>query len=842
MIKFVTSRVQKSNILSIDKGSFAEIVNVTDEYIQLRLVFNINLVTPDNNAANYKKVVVSLKREGYSVDTEPVIDSSARAVKINVNPTDFSLVRPLTRRHPSIGRIGVTDKRSPPVSIPATAMQRIAKNYSMIKNLKKSKNTQDKITSCNVFINDYIKEALNSPYETIDLATPEIINLDQGKRLHQDKIQRNSIYADINKEFVSPVSLIRSGDPENHSDLSKKFVDYFIHDAPSPPKDFIDTLTFFKPTKNLRFLNELEIPCHIKLPIKHKDANISVNFELYEYGAIRAIEVDFASLDIGKLLEAYKVIDGSVIVNAAVKNADSAFTKNYLTSFTYDDFDVKKVKLLNVYTKSFFNHGSRLANYRLIGSITPQKINEVTAISLLEKNVESLQIVRVVPVTDIGESSDFTDVVIGESMSTNISQNFILIARQGDANTIIVDIHNVDTTLDFLKIYRRRCRNSIDNNFKLIANYKKIKSINFTWFDAELVPGEVYEYYAVVEDSEGVKQLSNYSIVEFKKMLRNKSQGVTISDVVKSPDSISFLITTLQKKNSDNSTMLYSSAVNAAYGSVRQNNSIPALASNFAGIVPSVLSALPEKTFEPPNPVNYKNLFFHLVSRIDMLSGEKESFDLVPDGRFTDDLTSRRQDYVTRLVPGRKYVYEIQTFVRDPLTIKKDFIVSGEKNNTAWFNRPYKWKNPTVLNTGILYSDDENGVPEITNFDNHTAEFVGTTVTSAIGTPEISKYNLINPIAERISRSVIKINWELPQKSYYDSFVVVKVLNGIRHILGKTRTDTFYHKLTSDDLGCIYYEITCLLSDFSIDRTYYSDNLIVEEDLSYKGPRSTVKL
>lgn len=837
MIKFTTKRTTKSKILSISKGEFADIVDMNDSYIQLRLVFNINLMTQDNNPTSYKKVVVSLKREGYGIDAETVIDTSNPGVKVNNNPTDFSLIRPLPKRHPSISKNNYADVRSPTVAIPALAMKRIAKNFSMIKNFNKSKNTQDKITSCTVYIDDYISDALKRPYETTVLVTPEKVSLNQGLRRHQDRIERNSLLVDVNKEFLSPVSLLQS---DNQSDFAKKFHDYFIHDAPHPSKEFIDTLSFFSPIKSLRYLDELEIPCTIKLPIKYRDANITVNFELYEHGAIRATELDFAQLDIKKLMEAYDVIDGNVIVDSSTKNADSSFTKNYLASFSYDDMDTKKIKLFNVYTKPFLNYGIRESNYRLAGALTPQKISEVTSLSLLEKNVESLQMVRVVPVTATGESSNFTDTVIGESISTNLTNNFVLVARQQDANTIQIDTFNVNTKLDFLKIYRRKCRNSSDSEFRLAAIYKRIKASNFSWFDSEVTPGEIYEYYAVVEDADGVKQISNYSIIEFKKISKNNSQSVRVSEISANSEKISFMITTTQQKNSDNSSTLYDSAVSAAYVSSVSNSMATATGAgtvpNAAGI-PSLLKATQEKTFEPPKPENYKNIYFHLVSRIDMLSGEKESFNLVSDGLFIDDIATRRQDFVTRISPGRKYMYEIQTFVRDPLTIKRDFIVTGEKNNAVWFNRPYKWKNPNVISTGILRADDDDGIPEISNFDNHTADFIGTTMTKEIALPKVPKYNPISPTAEKISRSIVKVSWELPKNSFYDSFVVVKVVNGIRSIIGKTKTDTFYHRITEDDLGCVYYEITSLLSDLSIDRTYHTDSITIEEDLSYKGPR-----
>jgi hypothetical protein len=63
-------------------------------------------------------------------------------------------------------------------------------------------------------------------------------------------------------------------------------------------------------------------------------------------------------------------------------------------------------------------------------------------------------------------------------------------------------------------------------------------------------------------------------------------------------------------------------------------------------------------TFKPPSPKDYKDLFFHSVSRIDLTNGNKATFSLVSDGQFIDNEMSRNRDSISGLVPGRTYIYQ----------------------------------------------------------------------------------------------------------------------------------------------------------------------------------------
>jgi hypothetical protein len=63
---------------------------------------------------------------------------------------------------------------------------------------------------------------------------------------------------------------------------------------------------------------------------------------------------------------------------------------------------------------------------------------------------------------------------------------------------------------------------------------------------------------------------------------------------------------------------------------------------------------------------------------------------------------------------------------------------------------------------------------------------------------------------------------------------VTKVVNGKKNLLGKTNKAYIYHKLGEEDLGTIYYEVTPITNDYQIKSTYFTNSILVKEELSSK--------
>jgi hypothetical protein len=92
--------------------------------------------------------------------------------------------------------------------------------------------------------------------------------------------------------------------------------------------------------------------------------------------------------------------------------------------------------------------------------------------------------------------------------------------------------------------------------------------------------------------------------------------------------------------------------------------------------------------------------------------------------------------------------------------------------------------------------------------------------------------------ANRIDAQKVKVSWGLRTsvrtegdiEQLYDSYIVMKVANGVRRYLGKTHMTHIYHYLSPEDIGSIYYIVVPVTSDMSLDRHEYSNILTIGTD------------
>ena len=95
---------------------------------------------------------------------------------------------------------------------------------------------------------------------------------------------------------------------------------------------------------------------------------------------------------------------------------------------------------------------------------------------------------------------------------------------------------------------------------------------------------------------------------------------------------------------------------------------------------------------------------------------------------------------------------------------------------------------------------------------------------------------LKNIVASRLDIDTVRVSWsysgitEYNKISLYDSFVVMKVVNGIRSFVGRTHKNFIYHEIDEKDLGSVYYIIVPIMNDFSVDDPGYSNEIFIDVD------------
>lgn len=816
MLKFVTSRTRKNPILSVDSGNASvDVIALKQNYATLRFVFKLNLETQGNNPLDYDRVVVSIN-EAFQQKLE-----TNNKEKIQISTNNIKLRRETTGKNSlfSADTRGISRHR-PPQKIPQRSLSRLVANYDIVNKLQNTNLKTNYITSKTIYITDYIQSAISTPYYVTDLIAPEKLTFENSIRLLQDKISTQNVFSEINKTFISPTNLINN-DTYSTTDFYKKLTDYLLIDAPKPTNEFLNGLVFYNLVKDTKFLKELEIPCELNVPRAYENIDLIVNFELYEKNNFKPSERNETSFRLDSLINAHSLLQDEITADYSTSHFGTS-KQTYNLCFSYDGNDLQKVLGYNIYLKDISQTTTQPA-YSQYATVNIQRYSDIISYPIPARKKESILIARITPITSLGEESQkFVDVVMGEGLTRNIDQNLVLIATQEGISTIKVDIKNIKSS-EVLKIYRRNCTGSDQSKFFQLARFNSIQSKNFTFFDTKVDFDQIYEYYATVENYQGIEQVSNYFSVNFFGMTEgSQAANVSITNLSRANGILSFLITTIKKSNRSNLSNLYDAAL------ITSNTDSIETSQNL------LTSRL--KTFKSPVSDDYNDLYFHEVTRISLTTGEKVTFKLMTDGNFID--SSIDDASIQARSRNQTYVYQVQTFYRDPLSSNKNFIITEEKDGTVKLSRPYKWMNPKVNRTGILYAEDSEGMPSIEPYENFTSSCISSIRTSEIAGQSFA-YSEIRPIVTRMSRSTLKITWETStdQQIYYDSHIVVKVVNGKRQILGKCFGNTFYHTLSREDIGTMYYEITCILNDFSIGQTYHTSAFVIEEDRSYITPR-----
>ena len=809
MITFVTKKNARSTILSVDPVRFAELEEDNLDHFLMRFVFKIKLNVASIDPTIYNKVDVSILKPQTTSNISKLDET-----RIKLNPNFSHVTSTLTKTNSSKLKFNSAGQKifKPDVSIPKTALDRINKNLSVLAISRINNKSTPYMTKVPVLISQTIKNALEQKCLIYQLEIPAEVSLEQGIRLTQDKILNSNIIKDINDNFKIPSTFINSLITPD-SLFGKKIIDYFIHDVNQPTETFLGSLNFFRITTNFTNLSELEIPVRIKIPSLFKNADLTVKFDLFENSSELPLESIQMSLNTKKYFESYYAL-------SSTPNVDYTTTKEgtgAILAFSYDAFDKNKVTSFNIYLKTLIN--GKFTKLRFFTNIDVSELSFKQSIFALKNfSTNSLAIARVVPVTKFGESEKFTDIVIGNGKTGSTGKTLILKLTQ-DSNvmgSVRATIDNISNLAESMKIYKRDCTNSAYADFKHMHTVRCGGNSSTSFVDSGLIPNHFYEYYIECIDNsdfDNIVQTSESALIEILRFQKDSSI-VTLTNTVTSNDTVTFTIKTVVDKTT---ASLINDAVIALDASTQQTR-----------------VTQPDTT-----TVTNENLYFHDIVRITNSTGERYSMGIIADGIFIDNAEKRKiLGNIPPPIPGSTYNYQITTYKKDLLSANKNRIVTGRKNNNEWFFLPYKWANPKVQTTGMLFSEDKNEIPEISDREFLLAKPVSVINSFKVTMPTLQKSFLISPIVTNISRKTNKIQWSLITDFNFDSFVVVKVVNGKRTILGSTNKNYFYHKLEINDLGTVYYEVTPIEGhDYEIQRTYFSNSIFVFDDTSERSLR-----
>ena len=214
-----------------------------------------------------------------------------------------------------------------------------------------------------------------------------------------------------------------------------------------------------------------------------------------------------------------------------------------------------------------------------------------------------------------------------------------------------------------------------------------------------------------------------------------------------------------------------------------------------------------------------QNLVVYEVERINLSTGEVESFGIVNSTSFSD-IEQGKIKNVKPLDDGKEYKYKITTYFRLTETLFKTYSRTiTDINNRTYTLYPYKWRHPLILDSGNITSD--NSLKR-----NHSSnELTMGKITSIIYT-DVSLANILPSIKEaqavKTSNNSILLQWRVQGNvKKIDHFIIILEILGIKSVIGKCHNISnlnyfqYVDNLDNNEHGKLKYYITPVLYDYT---------------------------
>lgn len=824
-------------ILSIDQDTFAQLINVSNDLMEFKLSYLISLVNAGKHVMDYDRVIVTV--------LQPEIPTSAAGVPA---ASTFSGNVDGFEKYNTNFKIDSTSNKAPVQKgqidryvYPKPIADRLFAGKFLLQSINKKPNYISRKTS---HINSALKNAVDKNFSTVEIIPSPIKRSDALTSKNSEIINHDSVIDGINRFYYDVTEPAAETQFSSNTDIAslsfkqdaatasfhKELLRYYLLGITASPAE--RSLVFFDKVKTVSKLTVYEGAEIVQVPITNKNLNIKVKFELYRIGALVPEETVTTQLNISRHFSAFTSITEPPHV---VIDQDTIGNIKLIIS---DRNTAGKVKNFNIYSKSLNADGS-FSEYKLVGSLLKSDV-----CSFDFSTNSKLSIVRVSPVNSEGvESNIFTSVVAGIGYE-NICSLTICPRYDSSGKKMFLDLYNIPRGTTSVLLYKRNCSKNINEIFTNVSSTQIIADVKtYSLADTgDFIPGDYFEYYAVAltkhksnNPTDG-KLVSNYALIRHPFVtFEGKPASINIKNFS------SFSGTGTENSVDPASSPRVSFTIEAKL--TREQKEL---------ITQLVKSQIPEIYEQFLNPANnsssplsdekFSDLIIHEVVRINLSKSKREIFNLVADGQFVDDYESQKLSNVSPLDPYSDYLYQVFSFKKNPINLFKNYIISGiDGKGKQWFYSPYKWLQPSVIASGKLFAEDSDGNSLIDAYESLTSEPLGLTANKLFKSPILNS-RINGTKAERLDRNVVLVSWntssivesEAQSTNFYDSFVVMKVVNGVRSFVGRTSKKFIYHFVDEADMGSVYYIVVPIMKDFSFDNPDYSNDIIIDDKVVKK--------
>jgi hypothetical protein len=412
-------------------------------------------------------------------------------------------------------------------------------------------------------------------------------------------------------------------------------------------------------------------------------------------------------------------------------------------------------------------------------------------------------------------SSNFKEIIIKKTKGQIFDPSSLIITDSAASfNQAILKLFNPPEDASQYKIVRKQVIASAVRHDTVveISNFKSVNDA--TVIDASVVDGESYEYTLYFKTNTGLTRRSKSYNFYYKNSIINQAINTQITNFSTSKD------------ENDDPVVSFDISTNVTPGT--ESNKLIQLLKD---------DGVYDELFSNTQTLNdtFKDLIFHKVTRINLKTGQKESFQLSQSQtQFTDNVQTRTVNSISPIKIGIPYRYEVRVALINVNSSLRDYVVSETSDfstDTVYYN-PYKWKQPFTKKTGTILAQDnssnfKSSQPTFESYELGVAAFKDITYTNV-------DYDISSVTVSSFQTKINYVEWQLPLPlAAYDHFVIVKQVNKKKSILDAVYSSEYYDILDpATDVGTICYYITPVFQDYSVGKTIKS-NIIVKYPREY---------
>lgn len=679
------------------------------------------------------------------------------------------------------------------------------------------------VTASSLKQSNNIKPVLSFFSHGSDLSTAVPLSMNANtKSLMHDMINRQGL--DPTHIFTLPVRAVSPVDAiggisstnkgmEIEGSPSSKLVDSFLFHpaAPTQPRiiDEVDDESLVHILVN-EPVDDIVIPVSIVIPksgqrIDGQDvAHFFVKFDVINVKTGVVLDSVSKPLDVSRHVQLFNIPKLPPIV----KVVSSELASKANLEIKQVDHGASAVK---VYKKTFSRVLTSIDSYSLVGKFDVTSDQQTLLVSI-DKPVESVGIYRIVA-SGVQDTLGFeyTNIVIKPSRFSQIKS--LSLTAFVTTTGVQVEAREIPQNVVAIEFLVRNLT-TFDHDYRNVGGGLKTIDLSTTIvdhvsvIDKQINPDNVYEYVARLIYLTGESKIVG---------------NVTIEVFNPEPGKVDTTIENVVVGHSDEPNVSFTVNTNIIDTNIDIVKNLLQKQDNYDLFKDDVAK---EREF-------LKSLIAHNVQRVNLTTGVREDFGVVTSSNFSDkDL--RKNQAIASLQYGHKYRYEVTALLRAPETMLNTLQknVTDPRSKKSYSYNPAKFLHPVAMSSkGMLAT--KPGLQTMFAKDAMSHGAVGSVQTLEISFDD-EPARITDPSVSRFDSRLNVVTWKLQgSTSEVDHFIVMKEVNGVRTLVGKTHSEFPYgncqylHVIERRDVGEIFYVIVPIFNDYNTGTEAKTNSVII---------------